>query len=332
LSGGAESKNEINVDDMTTDRPKKKQHFVAQLYLRRWHDDRKRVATWVDDKIAPRRTEDVGHARYFYEVFGINESECELLLQGLKRVKTPDVDIRFRSIIKNCREIGVSEESGINAADSAIEVYKKNVIEDYYGITEDIVAEAYQKAVDGNFRDFSHVDYQNLLRFATYQLGRTPKAREKIRLAVEPKLTLRGIRFDRWYTLSMLMTAEELFLALIEQLYKFAFIENKTSQPFITSDNPVFNLKGVEDPAPELFWPLTPFLAVLISRATTSKIQANAIRQDWLKKRTLSSYYLSLSEEHSLPEIHRLNKLSWDNKHRFAFALREQDLLAFCSG
>ncbi len=333
LSGGAAPNNEIKADDMTTDKPKKKQHFVAQLYLRRWHDDRERVCTWVGGKIAPRRTEDVGHARYFYELFGINEAECKLLLVGAKKVKTPEVDILFRSIIESCRIIGISEENGINENDQdAIEVYKKNVIEDYYGITEDIVVPAYQKAVDRNFSDFSHVDYQNLLRFAIYQLGRTQKVREKVRRDVEPRLAQTGIRFDRWYTLSMLMTAEQLFLALVEKLYKLTFIENKTAQPFITNDNPVFNLRGIEDSVLELFWPLTPFLAVLISPATMSESDANAIRQDWLKRRTLSSYYISSSEEYSLPEIHRLNKLSWENRHQFAFSLRKRDLLAFCSG
>ena len=315
---------------MADTEPTKRQHFVSQLYLKRWLNAQKRVPTWVNEKISPRRTEEIAHARYFYEVFGINDSEYKFLSMDLERAKLPVVDGLFNDIIKHCRVIGVVEDSGVDTSeDASLNYFKKNCVENYYGIIENSVKPAYEIAVERRYSDLTLSDYQNILRFAVYQLARTPKVRENVFLSTEALLTSRGIRFERWYTLSMLITAERLFMTFVQKLYKLTFVENKTSQAFITNDNPVFNLRSIDDLVPELFWPLTPFQAVRISPAIPSESEANSIRQDWLKKGKLAPYFTDFEEEHSLAAVHELNKKAWENKKLFAFACKEEDLLAF---
>lgn len=317
---------------MENEKPKKKQHFVSQMYLKHWgHKVAKgyKVYTFMNGKIHPQLTEAIAHERFFYEIDSLNEAEREVLLKDAGKIQTPHVGDLFRDIINGCYLIGVAEEGGASADDASINIYKKNTIENYYWLVEDVVTEAYSEVLSGKTDGISLNSYQDILRFAIYQLGRTPKARENVRKSTEEMLQTYGIRFNRWYTLSMLMTCEQLVTSCIERLCKLTVVNNMTHINYITNDNPVFNLGSMEDSSVDLFWPISPRQAIRISPYTTSENEASEIKEQWKKYKTTKRYFVESVEENDSEKINYFNGRAWDNKHRFAFALEEDELRRF---
>lgn len=306
------------------------QHFVSQFYLRNWSKDKTKVnVAFAGNKKHLKSIDDIGLEKYMYKINGITENTKALLTKTANKLPPIVTKDAFISIINHCYLLGcLCEAAGDNKTEE-IEAHKTNIIEDFYGITEAGVSDAVKEITTGMPLAFGSQQYDDLIRFMTFQLVRTQKARANVRARIEDILTDNGIEFDDYHAISALILAEELHLAIMEKLYKITIIENISSINFITNDNPVVNLLNPEGPHIKLYWPVSPRKAILLSPSTMSDQQKTEVKENFMKTKVIDSMHLFESCLYSEAEVRLMNDKIWSAKYRYAFFLDEADVATY---
>jgi hypothetical protein len=103
------------------------------------------------------------------------------------------------------------------------------------------------------------------INFATHQFFRTPKLREIVSQLDNP---IPGLDLNRTWLIESHIFATNLGARIYVErnTYKFTFLNNQTSVPFITGDQPVINLNTHEDKELKLYYPLTPSVALIFAK------------------------------------------------------------------
>ncbi|MDO8330873.1 MAG: DUF4238 domain-containing protein [Fluviicoccus sp.] len=308
---------------------KKSQHFVSQFYLKAWSACGEKVYTNINNAPVLKSTKQVACSNYFYKIDKINKSGFEILL-GLNEKTVFPLKGLFEKLIYCSYMFSLAELIDLDEQDTKrLDAFRTNIIEDFYCIIENGALEAIDIILNKKYDSFDLNGYQDMLRFAVYQLTRTSKTRENIRVNIQGALESKGIDFKEYQTISTLLLSEQITLALIEKLYKIVIIENKTNVDFITSDNPVKNLRSVDEHDVELFVPISPTMAILIMPSEKSQEEKDSIKQLLLKSEAIPNYYFGFKDECSVGEIENINKLTSSNKERFIFTLKAEDVTKY---
>jgi hypothetical protein len=108
-----------------------------------------------------------------------------------------------------------------------------------------------------------HFNGFSLGNYATHQFFRTPKLREIVSQLDNP---IPGLDLNRTWLIESHIFATNLGARIYVERYKFTFLNNQTSVPFITGDQPVINLNTHEDKELKLYYPLTPSVALIFAK------------------------------------------------------------------
>jgi len=148
-------------------------------------------------------------------------------------------------------------------------------IEDFHGIVESnfipVLAKLYE--ADLSFLGISK-EKSDFSFFIGCQYSRTNNMRSRFitsKIAVPEKVDKENIA--KIFSLS----TSAIIANWIYSKAKLQFLNNKTSEPFITVDQPVFNLKGTESieialSEFELFYPISPLQAIIIAENNTQPL------------------------------------------------------------
>lgn len=304
-----------------------RQHFVSRFYLKAWSKNDTHIVARDDAHVFRPKFEQVAVSKDAYRVEGLSQEQEKLLLAELDKVKSPMASL-LRTLIEKCAQLRGETPADGTTGKIDVDIFKSNAIENVYSLTEDVVQNAYDLLVDGEYNNINIFDYENVLRFLFNQLTRSEGSRHKIREEIGHILEDKGIGFDAYNIFSSIILAERLVITVIERLYRITVIENNTSVRFITGDWPVVNLNSEKDEAIKMYWPITPYRAVLVNPTNFSPDQAAAIKKEMFGGKGTHRYFLDRRIEDDPDVIRTLNRAIWSRKHRCVFGVDEADVRA----
>jgi hypothetical protein len=250
---------------------KSRQHTVWQHYLKSWATDG-RVFCLQDGRIFPTGTTVLAAERNFYKVQALTDQDVAIIKQianlaslhptvrkhhelFLNQVLSPSLFVkRYRERLKN-----------IDRVDAALEIYNTNIVDDYHTRIEGDFVPLLSSALRGDISWYDReLDCVTFCMFVAAQHLRTRRVKERVVERMRATMALDASRI--WHILAVIVGFNvgcSLFRE--RKLRRLCLIENDTSVPFVTADQPVINLRADGEDAPEamsIYYPISPKLAL----------------------------------------------------------------------
>lgn len=237
----------------------KKQHYVWQHYLKAWIVDGK---IWCkrNNSVFNTSTENIAQERYFYEAKPLSGPEKHLigkLIDGFHPSAHHLLKSTFNAYI-------VTSEGN--------EHLRRNGLEKFHSIVEGKVVPILDELRNGNLdilkKDQIRIDFSH---FLGRQYTRTKKIKEK-RINIPDSVAVpepfKTCDFKKVSEVMSFLLADNIG-NWIHSTATFNLLRNDTPINFITGDQPIYNLLAKEHEEPtefELYYPITPKMALLISK------------------------------------------------------------------
>jgi|SRR5208282_3182060 len=247
-------------------------HHVPCFYLRAWANDN-RIWWSGYGKIGRSELTVVGGENYFYKLQELTEEDVALITGLIDRSPEGSKKIHENFLMsfslppamkRDAIRLGMIDADDMSKLDTAI----ANTNENYQTAIENSFRPYLQHMLEGDvsfYRDPAKA--AEFLYGLSLQYFRTKKMREAIIARVRQPFENIG---RVWGILSH-MFAVNLGASLFvdRKLFKILLIDNETTVPFITGDQPIINLhgnsSGVNPPEKmELYYPLSPAKAMLL--------------------------------------------------------------------
>lgn len=290
-----------------------KQHYVFQAYLKRW-GQRPWVLRLADEKMFQSSTDDILSKRRMYKLHEMNEDEkifFEVVMLALKSsteeadsmrnhieiMQMPHLAERIVDSLERLYSPIIKEGRGEeieNIIESNRRTIQKTIInsgENFHSSYESDGIKWINRLCSGD-ADFycdpgTHLERDDFLSFVSIQFFRTIGMRrimsnyvgELIDLMKNYKNNKPNINYDNVREESIVPHLSWIFqgrlaASLSNKGAKLQIMWNKTRLPFITSDQPVINMKaepGKEASELVLYYPIDPFVAITINGAEGKK-------------------------------------------------------------
>lgn len=269
---------------------KPNQHYVWQHYLKSWTCDDQLFCLRNHKKIFQTSTRNVASQRFFYGVDGLTTTDCAIIRKAfIDKTKGYTKEILSRWMYPIETGISIRDILKSNGHDDAVDeinVYLKNMIEEVYAEIEQGAIPGLNKLLTKDTSFFLSEDEDDtigvdFIAFLCYQYFRTKRMKE----SVVQNLGLASSLFSdlgKAFNLIALLLATQLgssICKLIEERNYFCcLLSNNTSVPFIAGDQPVINTLANNNPSVEttdleLYFPLSPNLALLVSNRISCDIE-----------------------------------------------------------
>jgi hypothetical protein len=141
--------------------------------------------------------------------------------------------------------------------------------------------------------------------FIMIQFVRTKRMSEKITSALRMHLAEKSIKVDNVWAVEKYIDAGHMALSLFsDKQYNVHLLNNATEEPFITGDQPIFNIKaiGLGDKIPtevEFYYPISPLVAVVVSKNTyQNEVDLEAVHKfnSFVKEMSYEQIYANKEE------------------------------------
>jgi len=301
----------------------KQQHYVWRKYLKPWAD---REMIWTCfkklNKIEKVNLMGVAQERYFYRLIDLSESE-ELFLKNYIEENSPPVvknlNFDFLRLFTSTSRLKKQLEESINPnidkekLTKEIEILETNLMENAHTRVEALGHKLLEYRTLSDLKTIKNDDYLfEAILFLCFQYVRTKN------MKVSAMEYCKGKSYEKlvkkiWNILSYVTAATLARNISVHPNLRFIFIENATTNLFITGDQPVFNILNdkVNDNGDiidlEFYYPITPKHALIIH-----------FREDQLIE------FISKSADDSI--INFLNGKVVENSDFYVFANNEEQL------
>lgn len=272
---------------------KKNQHYVWKHFLKPWTSNNK-ICCLRNGKTFNTSLDNIANRRYFYESTPLNEDEFKIILSFIDHLH-PTAKASILNLFKIYYISANSSDNYLN----------KCGIEDLHGIVESNFIPVLDKLHELDMSFLNNEEEKNTFSFFIgCQYSRTNRIRNNYMTSKMP-IPDNVNRENLAKVLSLLFA--DIIGNWVYSNSKFCLIRNESKLNFITGDQPIINLKdtGNPDVAPtefELFYPITPTIAILLKRENSEQI---TIKDD--------------------TEIIKYNKLIRNNSIEQLFALKQED-------
>lgn len=252
---------------------KHRQHHVWKSSLREWTEDNK-IFCLQDGRIFPANINDVAVERHFYKTHNLSNAEIDYIRKFWIEPSPPQSH-RVHEMFLTMFSVWARLRENIPTHLAANEKYSQFIEEQIINAEEDYHAErenAAKPLIDAlKRRDVSfYADDEKctaFLHFLSLQYFRT-----SLRANVIERFKTRfNIDITRCWNIMSHIFATNLgsSLFLERKQRHLTLVQNDTSLPFVTSDQPVINLLGgMKDSDPpqklSLYYPISPSLAVIL--------------------------------------------------------------------
>ncbi|WP_106627366.1 DUF4238 domain-containing protein [Selenomonas massiliensis] len=315
---------------------KRQQHYVFQGYLQAWADNKKQIVC-LRERRSPFKThiKNVAQERDFYKIERWNEDEVQfykrwiskypsrkqaLLLEHLALYQLPykneSLLDRFSKIIEIYTDLNEEILDAFNKMKLLIDEQKINTVEDFHN---DIEGQAmlWLNALRNKEKSFyTQEDKSDFINYLCIQYFRTRKIKDGLINTLE-----KAKKDPKWSTLNISpenIHAEHLVHMftwefqsactdyLLDQDTHMTLLINSSKQNFLTSDQPVINLKAnhsVGEDIKELvfYYPISPRVAITVNDRDIEDemLVEEALVHDYNNKLITASYQnlYSLNEE-----------------------------------
>lgn len=252
---------------------KKRQHYVWRRYLKPWtHEGR--VACLMDGRVFQAGLMAVAQEKYFYRLKELSSAEIEFLYKIIGQIKSDTaraINERWLSLFELVNRIRTEfGNAGNHEVEQVIDEIICNFEEDLHCVVENIGAGYLDRMYE---RDLSFWDEDSLpqfLYFLALQYFRTESMQSNVVGAIG---NFKNFNIHSMWAVLRHVAATQLSHGLYHARTRLkpALLENATTIPLITGDQPIINLAAVGHPQNEeltrleLYYPLTPTLAFLLS-------------------------------------------------------------------
>lgn len=259
---------------------KKNQHYVWQYYLGGWALDGK---VWCKrrDQINPfnTSTQNIAVERYFYQLFELTPDELDYLKitisqaihQRLREINQGWVDqFQFSFKIRKLLERAPMTPQVHNELEEQLRDFEKTHVESFHSSIEEdaVIFIDNLRKQDASF--LREVNTRNrFINFISHQFCRTASMRN-ILIDAERKVhnpSQFNVDMERLWPVLSIIFATNIASSIVSKgsEYKIVFIRNNSNLHFITGDQPVISLKRNDENSLDLYYPLTPDLAMIFT-------------------------------------------------------------------
>lgn len=302
---------------------KKRQHYIWRNYLRAWS---KNDTIWTyfisQDKILQAGLMKVGQEKFYYELVYMTEEEEILLREFLEKfgneslngitstfIDAFSIHSKFTRLLSS-KDLSESRKTEIKNSSRKIEV---NIMEDSHSLFENL---GHTIINCRNLEDLKELEKEDsffdAMIFIAFQYIRTKNMKTN---ALDSIKSERFPLIKFWNIISFTF-AMNLAKILSLQDFKIILLKNQSLMPFITGDQPVFNVKGDDLDSNgnvkelELYYPISPETALLIKRDssitekyTTKDLTIDEANKYNLKVKEVSEQYIFSNKEDELKRI-----------------------------
>jgi len=258
---------------------KKNQHYVPQKYLKSWKGDTS-VWTLLIDKgvIEPRNTKSIAQEKYFYKLSEINSNQV-IFIDALIRKRSHDSlkEMQLNSILGAFVEYSkLKQELGKSPTDveqQRLKLLEVNYFENMHERIENIGERLIQCESLNEFENiFSNYDERlKAITFLMAQYFRTKRMKGKFQTIDSSSLDIKNSNI--WTILSFI-EAQNLALQTSCLSANVVFLENNTTEKFLTSDQPVINLSTEKSSQKtfgnSFYYPITPRYGIILDSLTNN--------------------------------------------------------------
>ena len=259
------------------DQIKKKQHYVWKKYLSAWSKD-SQISTLLKlrNKIIHTALDRVGQERFFYALEEFTEEEENNLKDMIIRWSSDNVlEINmefyhtFTSYSKIKRALKNKDVGNFDMVnlDHSLSLLRSNTVENIHSRLENLGEKliSIRKFEDLRFLEDQDELFNGML-YVSFQYLRTKNMSETVKPVI-PKFSYLSDKFINIFPF-IYAPALAYSLTFVKEV-KFIFYDNQTEIDFITSDQPLINVKGhiLRDNGVaqmDLYYPLSPKIAILI--------------------------------------------------------------------
>lgn len=250
------------------------QHYVWQHYLRAWTKRKKLWCKRVDNP-EPFNTNprNIGAQRFFYEFQQLSNDDITYLEAVISRATSPrqrelnqgwiDIAQLTFEMRRKLNNIDIEPQQR-EEIEKELRKREKTLGEDLHGRTEEhaIPILAHLMEEDADFYQ-SIESRNNFINFISHQYFRTARMRNIITAIPNP---LPHDVAQTW-PIEAFIYATNLASSLVGEgrQRRIVFLRNTSVVPFITGDQPVINLLGVNVEEVDLYYPLKPDLAIVFT-------------------------------------------------------------------
>lgn len=257
---------------------KKRQHYVWRHYLRPWA---KNESIWTyfkeQDKIIKPGLMGVAQEKYFYGLEDFTDEEIAFLKNFVDKTSPPVLKslnsdfltlFTSTSLLKRQLEANTNPKVNKEFISSEIKKLEANSMEDAHCIMENLgfkiiqcrsLEELKELSIDDNLFD--------AIMFLCVQYFRTKGMKKSVLKSFKGD-KFEGLADKSWSIISFVMATTLARSISLDNKLRFIFIENTTTTPFITGDQPDFNILNdkLNDEGEvvelELYYPLTSKYAI----------------------------------------------------------------------
>lgn len=302
---------------------KKRQHYVWRQYLRSWTDSES-IWTYFKqfNKVEKTALMGIAQEKYFYKLIDLDKDEEEFLRKYLDHTCHPSVKglcmdflgafTSHTKLKKHLEETNTSEANK-EFLNSEIRKLEINLMEDVHGRFESNGSEFIAVRNIDDLKSLRVGDtFYNAMIFLCVQYFRTNSMKQSVKSSFQGEGKFEEMSGKFWNIVSFSMALNVARNVSLDPKTSFTIYENVSSQKFLTSDQPVFNLKNEEldDEGNvkelEFYYPLSPTHAILIH----------------FQESETKYYHEKLTEE----RVVFLNKKVIQNSHFFVFGNDEQQM------
>ena len=299
----------------------RKQHFVWDYYLRGWSDNGQ-IHLLRENIIHRVSTEDVAQKRDFYRLKELTQYEIDLIAACINTFPLECRSAQFKLLEMFCRpykELALVDEligllGGVRVDELEevkldIDVTLNNLEEELHGSVEGRSTKFIEAARIGQI-DFwtDPMEKQKFIHFLSLQMMRTRKVQEDLSALIAMNLPNQPGGSNVWGVMKHIIAINISRGIFLDESYGLRVIYNRSSLPFITSDQPVVNVHGhglALEKTPdefEVYYPISPVMALTMGKFPSGRVDFDEA------------------------EVKEKNDLLFDMSHQQVFSIREDVL------
>lgn len=265
---------------------KKEHHYVWANYLRNWAIGDIKNNVWFKKAkggFAYDSVKMVAKEKYFYQIKPLTKDHVKIIrmISSESQLHKQNMELLQKFLlIQKMEEFYQTSGKKSVETEKEIEAHKHNTLENLHTAYESSAGKTISLLIN---RDLSCLDdMKQLTAFCNYlghQFARTKPFRDIALLVMskddsEQAKLVHRISTECWWFISHMLGQNLGYLMFVSRKEdNYCLLLNETTQPFITSDNPVINVhKGLtndmtppEDDQLDLYYPLSPTIAIMIS-------------------------------------------------------------------
>ncbi len=277
----------------------KKQHYIWRRYLNPWKnnpDDKQIWTGFIQTREVKKVTlMGVGQSSFFYKFEVLTNEELDFLksLTGTLSEATREIAYTILAAYVIHALTNDAINSGKIEMNPNLEHELKKIEAGSFENIQSQIELMGDKLLDcssiKDVEELAEEDEYEFLLFMMVQYTRTKAMKDRFVASLSERKHLQSLAEKSWPFYNIVLALQIVESMVMKKDYRFVFINNKGSIPFITGDQPIINARGnIKDEQGfakelEFYYPLSPLSALVIDFTPGDKFSEIDVSDDYVK-------------------------------------------------